>query len=190
MKVMNLKTKAVVDATKNEDGTFAVEGQTVKAEEMGRLYTTKLPEAKKEADVGGAVTESTFDQSDDIGKLALALAHCQAEFKAVDKTSAANNYNYADLEAVLAATRDITSSNELAIVQLNVSKTLGDNLLVGVRTMLVHSSGQYIASDIYVPAVKTKMNTLVQMAGVNITYLRRYGVQSILGLATQDTDGK
>ena len=188
MKVVNIKTKDVVDATKNEDGTFTVEGNTVKAEEMGRLYKKYVPEEPK-SDVDGLITESISTQSDELGKIGLALANCQAEFQAVHKGTQANNYSYADLEAVLAASRDITSSNELAVVQINMSKTIGDNLLIGVKTILLHSSGQWIAGEIYVPAVRTKMNTLIQMAGVNISYLRRYGLQSILGLATTDTDG-
>ncbi len=188
MKLQNRNTKELVDAVKNEDGTYTVKGEIVQADEMGRLYMKPKIEEKEE-DVGGLVVESLSSQSAELGHLGLALAHCQAEFKAVHKGKAANNYNYADLESVLDACRDITSSNELSIIQLNMSKAIGNNLLVGVKTILLHSSGQYISGEIYVPAVKSKMNTLVQMAGVNITYLRRYGLQSILGLATTDTDG-
>jgi len=188
MKVVNIKTKDVVDATKNEDGTFTVEGNTVKAEEMGRLYKKYVPE-EQSANVGGAITETVSSQSEQLNELGKALALCQGEFEAVKKGTKAFNYNYADLEAVLAASRDITSKHGLSVVQMNMSKTIGDNLLVGVRTMLLHESGQWISGEIYVPAVKSKSNTLVQMAGVNITYLRRYGLQSILGLATTDTDG-
>ena len=72
---------------------------------------------------------------------------------------------------------------------MNISKVSGEHLLVGVKTILMHSEGGYISSEIFVPATKTKMNSLVQMAGVNITYLRRYGIQSALGLATTDNDG-
>ena len=188
MKLQNRQTKEIVEATKNEDGSYEVEGKTVKAEDMGRLYMKPKEETPKE-DVGGLVVESYSTQSDELNELGKALALCQGEFEAVAKTSKANKYNYADLEAVLNASRAITSKYGLSVVQMNMSKALGNNLLVGVKTMLLHESGQYITGEIYVPAVPTKMNTLVQMAGVNITYLRRYGLQSILGLATTDTDG-
>lgn len=183
---MNIETKAVVNAVKNEDGTYTVEGQKVEAKDMASKYARVKPK-NKEVDM--EVIESTSSMSEEIGALAEALAKSQGEFQAVKKGTKAFNYNYADLEAVLASSRDITSKHGLAVVQLNLSKVIGDNLLVGVKTMLTHSSGQYISSDIYVPAMKSKSNTLVQMAGVNITYLRRYGIQSILGLATKDTDG-
>ncbi len=47
-----------------------------------------------------------------------------------------------------------------------------------------------MSGEVYMPTVKTKMNSLVQMAGVSITYLRRYGIQSVLGLSTTDNDGR
>jgi hypothetical protein len=187
MELQNLETKAIVEAVKNEDGTYLVEGQTVKKEDMAVKYGRVKPKVEKEKEVN--VIESIASMSDTIGNLGKALSECQGEFTAVTKGTKAFNYNYADLEAVLNASRAITSKYELAIVQLNLSKVVGDNLLVGVKTILTHSSGEYIASEIYVPAIKSKSNTLVQMAGVNITYLRRYGIQSILGLATKDTDG-
>ena len=188
MNLINRETKQEVTAVKNEDGTYIVEGKTIAASDMSRLYMRKPTETKSEGT--GMIIESTSDQSVTLGELGLALAKCQGEFEAVHKGTKAFNYNYADLEAVLKASRVITSKYELSIVQLNMSKVVGDNLLVGVRTMLLHSSGEYISSEIYVPASKSKSNTLVQMAGVNITYLRRYGIQSILGLATTDTDGR
>jgi hypothetical protein len=188
MKVQNRETKEIVDAVKGEDGKYTVEGNVVEATEMQRKYM-KPKEEEPQNDVGGLVVESYSTQSGELNELGKALALCQGEFQAVYKGTAANKYNYADLEAVLAASRDITSKNGLSVVQMNMSKALGNNLLVGVKTMLLHESGQYISGEIYVPAVATKMNTLVQMAGVNISYLRRYGLQSILGLATTDTDG-
>ena len=197
MKVQNKETKEIVEAVKNDDGSYTVEGKKIQAEDMKHIYA-KVIGGNTTVNTGSTlgsgstsmdVVESTSEMSETIGNLGLALSRCQGEFEAVKKNSEAHNYNYADLEAVLAASRSITSKHELAVTQLNLSKALPDGLLVGVRTILVHSSGEWISSDIYVPAKSTKSNTLVQMTGVNITYLRRYGLQSILGLATTDTDG-
>ena len=66
---------------------------------------------------------------------------------------------------------------------------LGNTPLIGVKTILTHSGGGWISGEVYIPTMKTKMNSLVQMAGVSITYLRRYGIQSALGLSTTDNDG-
>ena len=125
-----------------------------------------------------------------MGALFHAMSSCQAEFKAVHKGAAAHKYNYADLESVLIASMDITSKNGIAVVQMNVSKIVGKTLFVGVKTILGHEGGGWISSEIYIPTMKTKMNTIVQMAGVNCTYLRRYGIQAALGLATTDSDGQ
>ena len=84
----------------------------------------------------------------------------------------------------------ITSANGIAITQMNISKQVDNISYIGVKTLLIHSDGGYISSEIFTPIEKTKMNSLVQMAGVNITYLRRYGIQSALCLATTDNDGR
>jgi len=127
--------------------------------------------------------------TDGMGELFHAMSKCQGEFKAVHKGAKAHKYDYADLQSVLEASMEITSKNGIAVVQMNVSRIVGKTLFVGVKTILGHESGGWISSEIYIPTMKTKMNTIVQMAGVNMTYLRRYGIQAALGLATTDNDG-
>jgi len=124
-----------------------------------------------------------------LGLLFEALAKCQKEFKAVKKGSEGHGYSYTDLADILAYSQPITAKNGISVVQMNVSKMMGKTPLVGVKTILGHSEGGYISGEVYMPTVKTKMNSLVQMAGVNMSYLRRYGIQSALGLATTDNDG-
>ena len=126
----------------------------------------------------------------DIGALAEALSKCQGEFTSVKKGASGHGYNYADLQSVLESAYPITSKHGISIIQLNVSKMLGNTPLVGVKTVICHTNGGYMSGEVYIPTVKTKMNSLVQMAGVNITYLRRYGIQSALGLSTTDNDGR
>jgi len=189
MKVKNKTTGAVVEATKIDDNTYEVEGKKVPKADMTKTYeivkSVPKPVAKKEP----LVVDSVSEIGGDIGGLAGALAKCQGEFNAVKKGSQGHGYSYADIAAVLEASSVITSKYGVAIIQMNLSKVVDDALLIGVKTILAHSSGGYVSSEIYVPAIKTKMNSLVQMAGVNITYLRRYGIQSALGLATTDNDG-
>jgi hypothetical protein len=115
----------------------------------------------------------------DIGALAEALSKCQGEFTSVKKGASGHGYNYADLQSVLESAYPITSKHGISIIQLNVSKMLGNTPLVGVKTVICHTNGGYMSGEVYMPTVKTKMNSLVQMAGVSITYLRRYGIQSV-----------
>ena len=79
---------------------------------------------------------------------------------------------------------------------------------VGVETMLIHDSGEWIKSTVSVPVVATELievftkrfnkdgdayyasPNILQEAGKIITYLRRYGIVSILMLsAEEDIDG-
>lgn len=190
MRVMNKTTREIVEAVKNEDGTYTVNGKTLTAQEMQQVYG-KAPEeqpAKKEEEM--VIINGEFNISGDIASLAKALSQCQGEFQSIKKGTKAFNYNYADIAAVLDSSLHITSKYELAITQHNVTKVIGGNLLVGVKTILMHSSGGYIMSEAFVPTIGSKSNTLVQMTGVSITYLRRYGIQSALCLATTDSDGR
>ena len=45
---MNIETKAVVNAVKNEDGTYTVEGQKVEAKDMASKYARVKPKEKEE----------------------------------------------------------------------------------------------------------------------------------------------
>ena len=188
MRVMNKQTREIVEAIKNEDGTYTVKGNKLTREQMSEQYG-KVPEPKKEESIDMEIISGETTMGGDIGGLAGALAKCQGEFTGIKKGTEGHGYAYADIEAVLRASSPITAKNGISVSQMNLSKVVGEHLLVGVKTILMHKDGGYITSEIFVPAVKTKMNSLVQMAGVNITYLRRYGIQSALGLATTDNDG-
>ena len=194
MKVTDIKTGEEIMAIKEDDGTYTVAGQKFTKEEMGAKYRP-VPKAKPKAPVvdssmASLVVSGETGMGGDIGGIAGALAKCQGDFTAVEKATEGHGYSYADINAVLTMASPITSKNHIAITQMNISKTLGIGVhLIGVKTILMHKDGGWISSEIFMPTEKTKMNSLVQMAGVNITYLRRYGIQSALGLATADSDG-
>jgi hypothetical protein len=192
MKVKNKQTNEVVEATKNPDNTYTVQGNTLSKEDMGKAYMMVKVAPKKEdtSTEDLTVIHGDTDMGGDIGGLAGALAKCQGEFTSVKKGTEGHGYSYADIEAVLKTAMPITSKNGIAITQMNISKQVGSVSMIGVKTILMHSSGGYISSELLTPIEKTKMNSLIQMAGVNITYIRRYGIQSALGLATTDNDGR
>jgi len=135
------------------------------------------------------VENSAFGNMENMGGLFEALAKIQGELKATHKGTEGHGYDYADLQAVLNNCSPLLAKHSVSIVQMNVSKMLGKTPLVGVKTIVGHEGGGWISGEVYMPTLKTKMNSLVQMAGVNITYLRRYGLQSALGLSTTDNDG-
>lgn len=188
MKVRSKTDNREYEATKKTDGSYTVEGKTLSAEEMGKLYVP-IKEKKVVEKKVMEVIESDSEIGGNIGGLAEALSKCQGEFTSVKKGSSGHGYDYADIEAVISSTSPITSKYGISIIQMNLSKQVGDVTMIGVKTIIAHSEGGYISSSIFTPIAKTKMNSLVQMAGVNITYLRRYGIQSALGLSTTDSDG-
>jgi hypothetical protein len=113
-----------------------------------------------------------------LGELAIALAKAQMEFLPVVKNREVKaggrySFRYADLQALLEATRPALSANGLTIVQ-----TVGDGELT---TMLLHASGAYISSSAKFP---TDGN--MQEMGKNITYMRRYQYSAMLSLASED----
>ena len=178
-----------------QDAKELISNQKEQLEDMNELLRDKnlelieRPTRTIVETVEVVVTNSEMG-GENLGGLFGALSLCQGEFTSVKKGSSAHSYNYADIEAVLKAVTPITSKNGISISQMNVSKMHGKTPLVGVKTVLGHKDGGWISSEVYIPVAKTKMNTLVQMAGVTITYLRRYGIQSALGLSTTDNDGK
>ena len=88
---------------------------------------------------------------------------------------------YASLSALVKHTRKAREDNGLA-----VSQFLHDG---GVRTVLMHTSGEWIASWYSIPPTDSKGLSKAQEHGVVITYMRRYAYAAALGLITdEDTD--
>jgi hypothetical protein len=127
-------------------------------------------------------------KSDSIVKLGMALAKAQAEMPTI-KMNAQNPFlknKYADLGAVISGSRPVLAKYGLAIAQTPVSD--GDK--IGVTTLLVHESGEWLEDTILITPTNSKGLSDAQNAGVVISYLRRYSWSSILGLhADEDNDG-
>ncbi len=117
-------------------------------------------------------------------KLGLALSKAQSKYKPLNKSKEAKiktrtggeySYFYADLADLLEATRGALMENELAISQPIKGEIL--------HTYLIHSSGEFIES--YMPLPRGLSN---QELGSALTYLRRYSLSSILGIAGEEDD--
>lgn len=122
--------------------------------------------------------------SETYGALAAALAKAQAAFPVIGRdkevtvqTKAGGSYKfkYAPLDTILAAVRKPLSDNGLAIVQL-----LDEDVLV---TSLMHESGAILSGRTPIPASEG-----IQAYGSAITYLRRYAIQALLGIAAEEDD--
>jgi hypothetical protein len=117
-------------------------------------------------------------------ELFTALHKAQAEMSGAVKD--ANNpffkNKYADLTAVIKAIKEPCSNNGLFYSQHPV---VNDNC-VGVETVVIHSTGQFMASKLLIPMSKLDP----QGVGSCITYARRYALQSIFGIPAVDDDGQ
>lgn len=124
-----------------------------------------------------------MNKSDDIKELASALCKAQSAMGGAAKD--ANNpffkSKYADLSSVIRAIKQPFSDNGLSYSQLPISQ----DGLVGVTTILMHSSGQWLSSDLLLKPVKGDP----QAAGSCLTYCRRYSLQSLAGIPSEDDDG-
>lgn len=134
-----------------------------------------------------------MDQSPSISSLAGALAKAQAVFTAVTKNKSAKiqmksggsySYKYADLSDIWDMCRAPLTANGLAVVQSPENSSDGQ---IGMVTMLCHESGEWLTSYIVMRASDTSPQAL----GTAITYLRRYGLCSMLGIVSdEDSDGQ
>ena len=116
----------------------------------------------------------------------LFTALAQAQFAVENATKGSVNPHfknrYADLAEVLNTVRPVFSTFGLSIIQ-NPSF---DGSMVSVTTVLGHSGGGYITA--VASCVPQKSDA--QGVGSATTYLRRYSLASMAGVAQEDDDGQ
>jgi hypothetical protein len=128
-----------------------------------------------------------MERSEQIGDLMGALAKAQSEFTYAPKDSKnpAFNSNYADLASVITAVRPALSKYGVAFLQLDESDV--ERQTASVTTSLHHGE-QWMSITAEAPATGVK-GFNVQSLGAAWTYLRRYSLQALVGLASDDDDG-
>lgn len=127
-----------------------------------------------------------MNKSESIAELAKALCKAQSEMGGAVK-DAKNPFfksSYADLTSVIKAIKEPFNNNGLSYMQFPVTSSGGNG--VGVKTVLMHTSGQFIESEFYLPLVKADP----QAGGSAITYARRYALQALAGIPTADDDAE
>lgn len=127
-----------------------------------------------------------MNKSESIANLALALSKLQGEIQNVYKDKKGYGYSYTELSSMLEVTRPLCAKYELAVTQLCESHEVKNE--VGVETVLMHSSGEWISSTLFMPAAGSKGMSLAQASGSVITYARRYALAALLGIAQTDND--
>ena len=123
-------------------------------------------------------------KSESIAALAKAIALSQLHVENALKSSTNPHFKskYADLAEILNTVRPVFSANGIAIVQTPTF----ESGVASVETMLCHESGEFISSVCSSPVGKQD----AQGIGSAITYLRRYSLAAMCGIAQEDDDGQ
>ena len=119
----------------------------------------------------------------ELKELFAALVRAQSMFEDVVKDTQAYNYKYSTLSGVRDAVIDALSKCGLTVIQFPVTT---EDHRIGVETILAHESGQSIGKTFAVTSAKSDPQSI----GSLITYLRRYSLMAVLGIAPEDDDGE
>ncbi|MCR1798288.1 ERF family protein [Staphylococcus warneri] len=127
-----------------------------------------------------------MNKSESIVELNKALANFHKEVKQPMKD--ANNpffkSKYVPLENVVEAIDDVAPKHGLTYSQYPVTT---ENGLVGISTVLLHESGEFIE---FPPATTKPDKNTPQGVGSALTYMRRYSLSAVFGITSdQDDDG-
>lgn len=124
-----------------------------------------------------------MEHSESLNELAAALAKAQAAIQPAIKDSTNPHFRskYADLSSVWSACREALTTNGLSVVQMPVNHAEG---YAALRTMLLHASGQWLATTVSARLTKDDAQGL----GSALTYLRRYSLAAMVGVVADDDD--
>lgn len=117
--------------------------------------------------------------------LGAAICLAQAELKNPIKDTEGYGYDYADLAGIIDNVKPVLKKYGLSVIQFPVSSDEG----VGVRTVLMHVSGEKLEDIYHLPIPEIGKANKAQAAGAAITYARRYALSAVLNIsADDDTD--
>ena len=126
-----------------------------------------------------------MNHSQTLSAIAPALVEALAQIAGAKKgkTNPAFKSRYADLESVIAASKDILAEHGLALVQFPGTCASG---VMNLETVFVHSSGEWISGEMGIALGKTDP----QGVGSALTYARRYAQMAALNMPAVDDDGE
>ncbi len=154
-----------------------------KGQEIQKIEQEHEYNFRKEAEAKTAA----MIHSDDIGELAGALAKAQGLISNAKKDSEGYGYSFADIGSNFDAIRKPLSQNNLAIMHGHSLKNTKSPTVI-TTIMLAHESGQWVKSTLEIPLTIMKGLSIPQSVGVICTYSRRYLLQAVTGLASEDND--
>lgn len=148
--------------------------------------------------------------SNDLGRISAALVSAQENMRNAgkDRQNPQLRNRYATLESCIDSTRPALAAAGLAIIQGIGNVTASDVVrtpgrsgsetmverragTVTVTTRLVHTSGEWMQSELVMPWAGAQGINDSQAVGIAITYARRYALMAMCGIVAtdEDTDG-
>jgi hypothetical protein len=134
-------------------------------------------------------------RSEEIGEIATALAKARGQFEDLkknrtakivgrDENKASYTYKYETLADVFDVVDKPLSDNGLSVVQTVVDQEGAPGRMI-LQTTLLHASGQWLAGRVPLPVAA---NAPPQAFGSALTYMRRYCLEGLLGIAGDNDD--
>lgn len=122
-------------------------------------------------------------KSESITKIAAALVAFHGEVRSISHDSENPHFRsqYTSLDHMIDETKPILHKHGLTVMQFPG----GDGERITIRTMILHSSGEWIESE---PLTLRPVKLDPQGAGSAITYARRYSYAAALSLSLGDDD--
>lgn len=126
-----------------------------------------------------------MSESKEIKQFVQAFIKAQSEFKPAIKNKLNPHFKskFADLETVIDACLVALNKNGIS---LNQPTRITETNTVVLITRLTHVSGEFIDSEL---PVINPANT-PQGMGSALTYTKRFGIQALLGIPSEDDDGE
>ena len=123
------------------------------------------------------------NKSETIGKIAQALVAFSGEVKSIahDANNPHFKSQYTSLDHMIDETKPLLQKHGLTVMQFPG----GDGEKITIRTMILHTSGEWIESE---PLTLKAVKIDPQGAGSAITYGRRYSYAAALSLSLGDDD--
>lgn len=124
--------------------------------------------------------------SETLTKIAPALVKALSEIEGAAKSASNSHFRskYATLENVIDASRDVLKKHGLCLMQF---PSHSDNGSLGLETVFMHESGEWVSGDVFQIAVGKQDP---QGFGSALTYARRYAQVAAMNIPTVDDDGE
>lgn len=100
------------------------------------------------------------------------------------KAGKSYEFSYTDLDGIFEAIKEVYKENKIAVIQ-NAHTTKEDGInYVAVETLLLHESGEWVKSA----PLRAVASQSMQDLGGQVTYMKRYSLSAMLGIATEQDD--